>query len=172
MDKIFLNSPGASGIYEIRNIQNGKVYIGQAARLNARAQQHENALKLNKHSNKHLQAAWNLYGPSAFRFTVLLEIKDKEEKDVAEQLLINQVFGNQCYNVQKEVRAARKIWSSTPEETKKKLSESRKDWKHSEESKAKTSASMRGKNVGRVKSPETRAKMSEVMRKRWAAKKA
>lgn len=45
------------GIYAIHNKINGKFYIGQSVNIQYRWKQHKNALKSNKHENKHLQSA-------------------------------------------------------------------------------------------------------------------
>lgn len=167
MKKTFISKPQSPGIYEIRNCVNEKVYVGQASRLNARAAQHEKSLMNGTHTNKHLQAAWNLYGPEAFEFTVLEVIAEKPLRDKAEQDLLDKLFGDCCYNILREVNPSKKVWSSTPEETRKKLSDKRKLWKHSEETKEKTRASMKGKNVGKVRSEEAKAKISAALKQRW-----
>ena len=61
------------GVYLIRNIKNGKVYIGQTNNLKIRKQSHFSDLKANIHHNKHLQNAWNKYGAENFEFEVLEE---------------------------------------------------------------------------------------------------
>lgn len=61
-----------SGAYRLRCLVNGKGYVGSTAHcLVGRKRAHFNALRRNSHYNKHLQAAWNKYGASAFRFQVL-----------------------------------------------------------------------------------------------------
>ena len=60
-----------TGVYIIRNRINKKVYVGSATRsLAGRWKEHRLALIGRRHFNKHLQAAWNLYGGSAFEFLV------------------------------------------------------------------------------------------------------
>lgn len=60
-----------SGVYEIRNIVNGKRYVGSAVNLRGRINTHKYWLRKRKHSNKHLQNAWNKYGEDKFIFNVL-----------------------------------------------------------------------------------------------------
>ena len=43
--------PKKSGIYQIRNLVNGKIYVGSAVNLRARMQSHFGELKNNKHNN-------------------------------------------------------------------------------------------------------------------------
>jgi len=63
--------PQSSGIYIIKNIKNGKVYIGKGVNIHARWSKHKRLLKANKHYNIHLQRSWNKYGASKFKFFVL-----------------------------------------------------------------------------------------------------
>ena len=60
-----------SGIYQILNTINGKFYIGSAKNISARVYEHERQLNNNKHSNCHLQYAWNKYGIENFKFQVV-----------------------------------------------------------------------------------------------------
>lgn len=61
----------ASGVYQIRCLPTGKIYIGSAVNLRARWQQHRWSLRRGNHRNVHLQAAWNKYGEENFEFSVL-----------------------------------------------------------------------------------------------------
>jgi group I intron endonuclease len=63
-----------SGIYKITNLINGKVYIGQSIDiLNKRWPYHKYLLNCDKHSNKHLQNAWNKYGEDNFDFSIICQ---------------------------------------------------------------------------------------------------
>lgn len=64
------------GIYQIKNIQNNKLYIGQSIDIIKRFQHHKSDLNTNKHYNKHLQAAWIKYGEQSFEFSILEEVED------------------------------------------------------------------------------------------------
>ena len=60
------------GIYQIRNICNGKLYIGSAASgIKKRWRLHRRMLKNNSHHSIYLQRSWNKYGESNFAFEVL-----------------------------------------------------------------------------------------------------
>lgn len=61
------------GIYKIENTINKKVYIGQSNNILIRFSNHKYELNSNKHSNSHLQRAWNKYGRENFIFDILCE---------------------------------------------------------------------------------------------------
>ncbi len=60
-----------SGIYQIRNLINNKIYIGSSYNLDKRNKTHFKTLKLNTHSNRHLQDSFNIYGEKNFVFEIL-----------------------------------------------------------------------------------------------------
>jgi group I intron endonuclease len=61
------------GVYLIRCLANGCVYVGQAVNCRARFNHHKHQLRKNKHGNPRLQNAWIFYGEAAFDFTVTEE---------------------------------------------------------------------------------------------------
>lgn len=75
------------GIYEIFNKVNGKRYVGQSTKLKRRLQKHLRELKHSRHSNKHLQAAFNKYGEDKFSFEPI-EYCDVEDLDSRENYYI------------------------------------------------------------------------------------
>lgn len=79
---------GVSGVYQIRCIATGKIYVGSAVDLRKRWGQHVRRLRRGKHRNKHLQHAWNKYGEAAFEFEVL-ELVDAPALLQAEQAWID-----------------------------------------------------------------------------------
>lgn len=64
------------GIYLIENTINSKKYIGSSIELLTRIKRHKYSLKKNVHKNSHLQAAYNSYGDSIFKY-LILEYCDK-----------------------------------------------------------------------------------------------
>lgn len=62
----------APGVYLIKHIPSGKVYVGSALNLIRRHGEHQRMLRRGCHENTHLQRAWNRHGPEGFVFTVLL----------------------------------------------------------------------------------------------------
>lgn len=65
-----------SGIYAIRNIITGKLYIGSAVNIGDRLHKHRGRLRSNIHPNKHLQLAWNKYWEQSFEFIILEYVED------------------------------------------------------------------------------------------------
>lgn len=61
----------SSGIYQIRNLENGKRYIGSAKCFRVRWDKHLSDLRRGKHHSQYLQRSWDIHGPSAFAFEVV-----------------------------------------------------------------------------------------------------
>lgn len=60
------------GIYQIRNLENGKIYIGKTEKpFRRRFNEHRNDLKKKKHINIHLQRAYERYGENTFVFEAI-----------------------------------------------------------------------------------------------------
>jgi group I intron endonuclease len=96
-----------SGIYEIKNITNGKMYIGNSKDIINRFSQHKSNLRNNKHTNTHLQASWNKHGESNFIFRTIELILNptKQILEEREDYWINYYDSiNKGYNMQGAVR--------------------------------------------------------------------
>lgn len=89
--------PIDSGIYKIINTVNGQLYVGSAVSLRRRRHQHFTSLRRGRHKNPHLQAAFNKYGESAFVFTVIEIVENKEDLIAREQFFIDDL--NPEYNI-------------------------------------------------------------------------
>jgi group I intron endonuclease len=72
-------------IYVIKNTQTDKCYIGQTINsVELRFKQHKAKLRSGKHSNKHLQYAWNKYGADGWYFEILAESSNIQELNLLE----------------------------------------------------------------------------------------
>ncbi len=147
----------SSGIYQIRNIINGKRYIGSAINLKGRLENHSFALKGNYHRNIYLQNAWNKYGEDNFVFEILIYC-NKEDLIDKEQKRINhyKTAEGKGYNICKV--AGSRLGMKHTSEVKRKISKSKIGCKHSEETKRKIGIS----NYGRKHSEETKRKMGII----------
>jgi group I intron endonuclease len=156
----------AKGIYKIINVVNNKFYVGSAVDLKRRRIRHFSELRTGKHNNKHLQAAWNKYGESAFIFVVLEKVDDSVNiLELEDVWLKNHVGKDYCYNMGKTATAPMlgmagelsPTWGYIHTvEAKLKIGASSKGRTQSEEEKVKRRQTMAGHNV----SAETRAKIS------------
>jgi group I intron endonuclease len=75
----------SSGVYQIINTVDGKVYVGSAMYLPQREASHRYYLRKGNHHCVHLQRAWNRDGEDAFAFEVLEEVSDPERLIEREQ---------------------------------------------------------------------------------------
>lgn len=85
-----------SGIYNIINIINGKIYIGSAMCFYHRNHIHLHHLRHNTHYNDHLQRAFNKYGEENFKFEIIEYVEDKSKLIKREQFYLNK-YGAQEY---------------------------------------------------------------------------
>lgn len=135
------------GIYGIKNIINNKIYIGQTREsFIKRYWHHRCLLNNNHHDNPHLQNAWNKYGSDNFIFIVIEVVKDSSLIDDLEiQYISYYKRKNLSYNILNggqgkigvpnppetckrigEINRKRILGSKLSEETKRKMSQSRK----------------------------------------------
>ena len=91
--------PNSSGTYEI-SLQCGPTYIGATKNLKKRYAQHLHELQNNTHSNKVLQADFNISPLKNFTFTVLRETSTKAEAEYFEsdEIISRLKKGNTLYN--------------------------------------------------------------------------
>lgn len=80
MNRIYTSN---SGIYCIRNLKNGRVYIGQAKRLNKRCDDHRLSYNsLGSEYNKQLYQAFRKHGIENFVFEILEEFENYDQKQL------------------------------------------------------------------------------------------
>lgn len=131
-----------SGIYQIKNLANNKIYIGSAVNFKFRWNIHKCLLLANNHTNIHLQRAWNNNNGNNFEFSVIIYCSI-ENLIFYEQRFLDAYWDNckNCYNICKTAG-------------------SQLGYKHTKESKLKMSISSRG--VGHPVSEDTKRKISEA----------
>jgi group I intron endonuclease len=134
-----------SGVYCIKCIVNGKVYVGSAIKFKQRIGEHIRTLKAGIHHSKYVQRAWKKHGPESFRFFIL-EVTTSELLISCEQKWID------------ELQAANREYgyNSCP------IAGNRLGMRHTAESRAKMSAS----GIGRIFTLEHRARIASATRNR------
>lgn len=76
------------GVYAIVHTATARMYVGSTANLSKRWSRHRQELTDGIHRNRHLQAAWNKYGPEAFEWRIL-ELCAAEDRIAREQHYID-----------------------------------------------------------------------------------
>ena len=118
------------GVYAIRNIVTGKVYIGSSVSLDDRKKTHIYKLRCNKHHCSYLQNSWNKHGEKAFVFESIKLVSDIHSLRDAEQEQINyykdkKLLYNTSFDVQAPMRGR-----TLSEEAKRKIGEANKKRPH------------------------------------------
>jgi len=104
----YKETPRPMGAYCVRNVVNGKSFIGVARDVPGKLNGHRAQLRMHSHRNAELQQDWDAFGSEAFAFEVLDLLKPSEEPGydpgddlrVLEQLWLDklQPFGERGYN--------------------------------------------------------------------------
>lgn len=131
-----------SGIYAIRNLLNGKIYVGSSSDICERIRIHKRDLRASKHHSIHLQRSWKLYGENSFEFFLVELVEDVSCLLEREQYWMDE---SDCYNKHKGYNISPTAGSC-------------RGIKLSEEHKEK----IRIAHLGKAVSKETRKKLSEI----------
>lgn len=76
------------GVYKLVNKATGQCYVGQSQRCKKRIKEHFRLLRYNKHTNPHLQNAYNKYGLENFYGAIEVECNNLNELDALETSFI------------------------------------------------------------------------------------
>lgn len=149
------------GPYAVLNLADERVYVGSSTDVEWRLHTHRGRLRRGAHHNAKMQADWDRRGEEAFAFVFLERAEDLIE---AEQRWIDDLgaTGSSGYNTAKTAGPPR-------------------GWRHSDEAKARISASQRARppftpehcaNISRAKtgfrfSEASKAKMRASALRRW-----
>ncbi|MFA5259874.1 MAG: GIY-YIG nuclease family protein [Candidatus Omnitrophota bacterium] len=106
----------AAGVFQVKNIENGKVLLGSSLNLEGPLNGHKFMLTIGSHRNEALQKEWNEYGLDKFVFEILEVVKVKDasgfnlddELTLLERIWIDklQPFGERGYNTDSNIRQA------------------------------------------------------------------
>lgn len=143
------NKDSISGVYQIRNTRDGKVYIGSAVDISRRWKRHLRG----DHSNAYLQNAFRKHGIENFEFTIV-EVCDREHLVEIEQRWIATFPSDMRYNICLVARSP--LGRVVSEETKRKISIANSGRFVSDETKAKSSVA----HMGHVATPEALKRQS------------
>lgn len=95
LNREYIKRVKPAGIYQVKNMANGKMLLGSSLNLEGPLNRHKFMLKIGSHTNKTLQADWNELGQNTFVFEVLEEVKMKEDPN---------------FNLQDELTLLEMIW--------------------------------------------------------------
>lgn len=154
----------ASGIYQIVNKVNKKIYVGSSVNLHRRRIDHLTSLSRGTHDNSYLQRAFNKE-PDAFEFFVVEYIAE-DDLILIEQQYLDILWDNcvNCYNIQKTAGNTRGYKHT--DEAKEKISKIQKGRKRTQESKELARKRMTGKkySLGYEHSECAKDKISKARR--------
>ncbi len=99
------------GVFQIRNISNGKIFVSSSVNLDKIWNRHKFQLVIGGHKNSELQDEWNRLGADNFVFEIVEEIKEsdnpaidnKKEVEILEEMILEklQPYGEKGYNRRK-----------------------------------------------------------------------
>lgn len=105
------------GVFQIRNLENGKVFVGSTMNLAGIFNRFKFELKTGNHLNKSLQKDWNEFGADNFAFEILEEVFPREnpeynyksDVECLEDLWLEKLepYGDKGYNKPKKTREER-----------------------------------------------------------------
>ena len=100
------------GVFQIRNIINGKLYVGSSLNLNSIWNRNRVELNFGNHRNVVLQSEWKEYREENFTYEILGEIEQRDgdkinyssEIKTLEEMFIEELkpFDENGYNAKKE----------------------------------------------------------------------
>lgn len=108
----YKRTPPDMGVYQVKNLANGKIYIGRTKDLKGKLNSERFQLKNDLHMNQELQKDFNELGPERFSFEVLDRLPARESPDrdpsqelkELEQIWLDklQPYGKRGYHKRKE----------------------------------------------------------------------
>ena len=116
LNQEYMKRPKPAGVFQIKNIANGKILLGSSLNLEGPLNGHRFMLKIGSHRNKVLQQEWNEYGEDSFIFEILetVTVKDDPNFNLSDELTLLEMiwleklqpFGEKGYNLNSNIRQA------------------------------------------------------------------
>jgi group I intron endonuclease len=116
LQREYKERPKPAGIFQVRNLANGKILLGSSLNLEGPLNSHKFMLKIGRHRNEALQQDWDKFGERKFVFEVIEVVKVKDDPDfnvTSELSLLEQSwleklqpFGDKGYNRDSRLRQA------------------------------------------------------------------
>ena len=151
-----------SGVYQIRNIIDGKTYVGSSGNALKRWYRHRSALRRGQHHSEKLQRAWVKHGEANFVFEMLeaclipdLRTREQWWMDHLQSYILGYNCTAKALEHNEEVRerlASRRRGKATTPETRKRMSE------------AHQGRSLSAEHLQKLHSPEARKKAADTKR--------
>lgn len=159
----------SQGIYQISNLINNKVYIGQVHAnkgYSNRIQEHINQLKRKKHFNIILQRSWNKYGSEAFDCRLVEYVADASKLNEREQYWIDQTW-YYSYNIRRTAAGGSLGCSKRSKTARQKITEAnaKRVWKKSSRMKASVSQKKRFSQCPVSEETKDKMRIAQVGRK-------
>ena len=83
------------GVYQIKNLVNGKIFIGSAKNIPGRINRHKFELKFGSEGIKELLDDYKKYGEENFSFEILDQLKPKDDP---------------LYNYSEDIKVLEELW--------------------------------------------------------------
>jgi hypothetical protein len=94
--KNYKQTPVPMGIYQVKNLTNGKILIGSTKNLKARKNREWMEFETNRHPVKELQEVWNKLGEKGISFEIVDTLEPKKDDPL--------------YNYTKELQVLEELW--------------------------------------------------------------
>lgn len=114
LKRAYKESKPEAGIYQIRNLVNGKVLLGSSDSPQGRLNRHRFELRVGSDRCQGLQAEFNQLGETAFAFEIAEMLKPSDDPDFSLELALAELeqrwgekvqpFGDRGYNTGPKIR--------------------------------------------------------------------
>jgi group I intron endonuclease len=159
------------GIYQIKNVITGKVYVGSSSGIKGRWSNHKSDLSRGVHDNSMLQRSYNKHGFEAFEFSILETVSNEADLIEREQHWIDCLqAANRDHGYNLSPLAGSTRGRKHTEESKRKMSEAKKGQpsamkgkQHTDDAKRLMSLAKKGKDTwmkGKKHTEESKRKSS------------